>query len=80
MAVRPVQISLDEKLLRRIDADPESRRSGRSAFVRAAVSLYLRAKERKRIDEAIERAYGGQADALLEEMTTLMESQSWPKK
>jgi metal-responsive CopG/Arc/MetJ family transcriptional regulator len=46
MAAKPVQVSLDQELLRRIDRDPEARKLGRSAFIRNAVSTYLRAKER----------------------------------
>jgi len=39
--VRPVQISMDAALLRRIDADPEVRQRGRSAFIRSAIEMYL---------------------------------------
>jgi metal-responsive CopG/Arc/MetJ family transcriptional regulator len=44
MASRPVQISIDEELLERIDEDAEAREKGRSAFIRAAVEWYLSAK------------------------------------
>jgi metal-responsive CopG/Arc/MetJ family transcriptional regulator len=46
MSARPVQISLDSELLSQIDADPEVRERGRSAFIRSAVELYLKAKQR----------------------------------
>jgi hypothetical protein len=39
MAAKPVQISIDSALLERVDADPETRARGRSAFVRAAIWL-----------------------------------------
>lgn len=78
MSVRPVQISLDEDLLARIDADPEARAEGRSAFVRAAVALYLRVKERRAIDDALRRAYQGEADAMLSEAEGLVGAQAWP--
>lgn len=78
MSARPVQISMDTELLRRIDADPEVQRRGRSAFVRSALRFYLRAKERTEIDSAICRAYGGEADHLAEEIDDLMEMQAWP--
>jgi metal-responsive CopG/Arc/MetJ family transcriptional regulator len=68
MGARAVKISLDAELLRRVDRDPEVRKLGRSAFVRSAIDLYLRAKERRADDEAIRRAYGGQADAMLGEV------------
>jgi hypothetical protein len=80
MAARPVQLSIDEDLLRRIDRDPEARRLGRSAFVRAAVRLYLEAKERRGVDEAIHRAYAGKADDLLAEIRDLIGRQAWPAR
>ena len=78
MAARPVQISMDEELLRRIDRDPEAKEKGRSAFVRAAAELYLRAKERRRIDDSIRRAYSDKSDDLLGEIQDLLGTQSWP--
>jgi metal-responsive CopG/Arc/MetJ family transcriptional regulator len=78
MASKPVQISLDQQLLRRIDRDPETRQRGRSAFIRNAVSTYLRAKERHQVDEAIRRAYEGKDDEMLSEVEALIGSQAWP--
>jgi metal-responsive CopG/Arc/MetJ family transcriptional regulator len=69
---------MDSELLDRIDTDPEVRERGRSAFVRAAVRLYLAAKERRDIDARIFQAYAGEADQLLEEAEALMGGQSWP--
>ena len=80
MPSRPVQVSIDESLLRRIDRDPEAKKSGRSAFIRSAVSLYLRAKERRDVDDAIRTAYDGKSAALLEEIEDLLGAQSWPEK
>jgi metal-responsive CopG/Arc/MetJ family transcriptional regulator len=80
MAARAVQISLDEPLLRRIDADPQARKIGRSAFIRSAVLVYLEAKRRRSTDEAIRRAYSGKADDLLADVEELMGAQAWPKK
>ena len=80
MAAKPVQISIDTNLLRRIDAQPETRKRGRSAFVRSAIETYLRAKERREIDEAIGAAYGTAADALVAEVEDLLEAQAWPDK
>lgn len=78
MPAKPVQISMDTALLRRIDADPEARRKGRSAFVRSAVRLYLTAKERRDVERRIAEAYTGEADSLLEEIEDLMGEQAWP--
>ena len=78
MPARPVQISMDAEFLRRIDADPEVRRRGRSAFIRSAIEMYLRARQRREIDEQLRNAYGGHADELLEEVSDLMDAQEWP--
>lgn len=79
MAVKPVQISMDGELLRKVDADPEAREKGRSAFIRSAVRLYLSAKERRRVDERISQAYSGQADGMLDEISDLVGAQAWPE-
>lgn len=78
MPAKPVQISLDVELLDRIDADPEVRERGRSAFIRSAVRLYLEAKGRRDIERRLAEAYSGEADALLHEAEALMDRQSWP--
>jgi metal-responsive CopG/Arc/MetJ family transcriptional regulator len=80
MPAKPVQISLDTSLLKRIDRDPETRKLGRSAFVRSAIELYLRAKERRETDDAIRRAFGSQADTMLSEVESFLETQAWPEK
>jgi metal-responsive CopG/Arc/MetJ family transcriptional regulator len=80
MAAKPVQISLDGELLRRIDRDPEAKKLGRSGFVRNAVSAYLQAKERRDIDAAIRKAYEAEADDLVGEVENLIEAQAWPER
>jgi metal-responsive CopG/Arc/MetJ family transcriptional regulator len=78
MTARPVQISMDSDLLDQIDADSEVREKGRSAFIRSAVQLYLKAKERREIEARLVQAYAGEAGSLLEEIEALMGQQSWP--
>ena len=78
MPAKPVQISIDEDLLRRVDAQPETRERGRSAFVRSAIESYLRAKKRREMDEAISSAFGTHADAMLDEVNGLLDAQTWP--
>jgi metal-responsive CopG/Arc/MetJ family transcriptional regulator len=78
MPARPVQISMDAELLRRIDADPEVRERGRSVFIRSAIEMYLRARQRREIDEQFRKAYAGQADEMLAEISDLMDAQAWP--
>jgi hypothetical protein len=48
------------------------------AFIRAAVRLYLSAKERRELDARLVRAYGGEADAMLGEVAQLIGAQEWP--
>lgn len=69
---------MDTELLRRIDADPEARERGRSAFIRSAVEMYLRARRRREIDAQIADAYAESAEELLDEVTDLLSGQEWP--
>ena len=78
MPSKPVQVSIDVDLLRRIDRDPETRERGRSAFIRSAAELYLDAKNKRSVDAQLRRAYAGVADSLLEEIEDLVSAQSWP--
>lgn len=77
MPAKPLQISMDTELLKRIDADPEARAKGRSAFIRSAVQLYLTIKDRQEIEAGLTQAYGGKADDLLNEIENLLNSQAW---
>jgi hypothetical protein len=77
---KPVQISIDEDLLRRVDADPETKKKGRSAVVRSALLLYLRSKQSRKVDDLILEAFGGAAGDMLDEVDSLIEAQTWPKK
>lgn len=80
MPAKPVQVSIDTELLRRIDRDPETRKKGRSAFIRSAVEMYLAAKRRQEIDSQLTDAYDGQANAVLDEIAELLDRQSWPSE
>lgn len=78
MSAKPVQISLDTDLLDRIDADPETRARGRSAFVRSAVERYLAVKQRQGIEESIAAAYRDRGESALAEVADLLDAQAWP--
>jgi metal-responsive CopG/Arc/MetJ family transcriptional regulator len=78
MTAKRVQVSFDTELLHRIDLDPEARKRGRSAFIRAAVELYRAAKERQKIESRLAQAYAGGADSMLAEVTELLGRQAWP--
>ena len=80
MAAKPVQVSLDTELLDRIDADPETRARGRSAFVRSAVERYLAMTERKAVEESIASAYRDSGESVLAEIADLLDAQEWPEK
>lgn len=79
MAARSVQISLDETLLREIDRRKETKKLGRSAFIRRAIQLYLELERRREIDAAYARAYGGREDEVFDEFAELLRSQAWPE-
>ena len=79
MPTRPVQISIDQDLLQRLDADPETKQKGRSALIAAAVELYLRAKQRRDTEARIAAAYSGQAAAMAEEVSDFIDAQAWPE-
>jgi metal-responsive CopG/Arc/MetJ family transcriptional regulator len=69
---------MDSDLLDQIDADAEAREKGRSAFIRSAVQLYLKVKERREVDARLIQAYAGEAGSLLDEVEDLMGRQAWP--
>ena len=55
--MKAIQITIDERLLSRLDADPEVKRIGRSAVFRRAVDAYLRERRRRLVGDAYRRAY-----------------------
>lgn len=55
--MRAIEVTFDEKLLARLDADPETKSMGRSAVLRRAVALHLRQKRDRSISDAYRRAY-----------------------
>jgi predicted transcriptional regulator len=69
--MKAVQVTLDEKLLAQLDADPEVKRDGRSAVMRRATAEYLRRKQRASIADAYRRGYragtGGELEAWADE-------------
>lgn len=70
---------MDENLLKRLDADEEVRRKGRSAVLRRAAAEYLRRSRKRRIAEAYERAYRG-APGLGDEFAGWEGEVSWPER
>lgn len=66
--MKAIQITVGERLLSRLDADPEVKRVGRSAVFRRAIDAYLRARRKRLIGDAYRRAYqrGGTSSRELE--------------
>jgi metal-responsive CopG/Arc/MetJ family transcriptional regulator len=77
--MKVVQVVLDEKLLRRLDADEEVRRFGRSAVIRRAAAEYLRRSRARRIAQAYRMAYAGD-EGLGEEFAGWENEGSWPAR
>ncbi|HTO88938.1 MAG TPA: ribbon-helix-helix domain-containing protein [Thermoanaerobaculia bacterium] len=77
--MKPIQILIDEPLLKRLDSDDEVRRVGRSAVLRRAAAEYLRRSRLKRVSEAYRRAYAVK-DGLGEEFAGWEDEGSWPAK
>ncbi len=75
--MKPVQVMLDEDLLRRLAESEEVRERGRSEVVRRAVDAYLRRQEAERIARQYRRAYETQ-DALNEELAGWTGEGEWP--
>ena len=56
--MKTIQITIDEKLLAKLDAAEEVRQMGRSAVLRRAVSEYLGRQRRADITNRYRQAYG----------------------
>jgi metal-responsive CopG/Arc/MetJ family transcriptional regulator len=56
--MKAIQVTFDEKLLARLDEDPEVKKVGRSEVMRRAVASYLRGRRSEAIRGAYKRAYG----------------------
>ncbi|OLC47051.1 MAG: hypothetical protein AUH43_12640 [Acidobacteria bacterium 13_1_40CM_65_14] len=76
--MKPVQVLFDEPLLRRLDADEEVRRLGRSAVLRRAVAEYLRKRRARTTAERYRRAYG-KREGLGEEFRGWEDQGAWPE-
>ena len=77
--MKAIQITVDDDLLARLDADPEVKKLGRSAVFRRAVDAYLRQRRRHAIGDAYRRAYGGETGAPTE-LEGWADEGVWPAK
>ena len=79
MDMKPVQVMLDERLIARLDADPEVKKFGRSAVLRRAASEYLRRAHSRRIADAYQAAYR-RSGGLGDEFAGWEDEGAWPAK
>ena len=75
--MKAIQITLEEDLIRDLDADERVKAIGRSALLRQLAREYLRRERERRIDEQYARAYGdgGQDDS---DWSAWEEEGNWP--
>jgi metal-responsive CopG/Arc/MetJ family transcriptional regulator len=79
MYMKAIQVTLDEELLARLDADDEVRRDGRSAVLRRAADEYLRRRRKRAIADQYVNAYGAKP-GLGKEFAGWEEEGSWPER
>jgi metal-responsive CopG/Arc/MetJ family transcriptional regulator len=77
--MRAIQITLDDALLARLDADEEVRRDGRSAVLRRAADEYLRKRRKRAIAEQYAKAYRGSPN-LDDEFSGWEGEGAWPER
>lgn len=75
--MKAIQVTLDEALLARLDADAEVRRDGRSAVLRRAADEYLRRRRKRAIAEQYTRAYS--EGNLADEFAGWEQEGTWPE-
>lgn len=77
--MKAIQVTLDDALLARLDADDEVRRDGRSAVIRRATAEYLRRRRKHAIADQYARAYGANPD-LGDEFSGWENEGAWPEQ
>ncbi len=77
--MKAVQVLFDDALLRRLDADAEVKKIGRSAVLRRAAAEYLRKRRARTTDEAYRRAYT-RRDGLGAEFRGWEDEGAWPER
>jgi metal-responsive CopG/Arc/MetJ family transcriptional regulator len=77
--MKAIQVTVDEALLARLDADDEVRRDGRSAVIRRATDEYLRRRRTRSIADQYARAYGANPD-LGDEFRGWEHEGAWPEQ
>jgi metal-responsive CopG/Arc/MetJ family transcriptional regulator len=75
--MKAIQMTMDEKLLRELDATEEVKREGRSALMRRAVAEYLERRRRQDITQRYRKAYRG-TKGLGDEFEGWKDQGEWP--
>ena len=75
--MKTIQITMDETLLAKLDADEETQRDGRSAVLRRAVSEYLKHRWLAAIAARYRKAYADRA-GLSKEFEGWVNEGVWP--
>ena len=75
--MKTIQITIDEKLLTKLDSDEETQRDGRSAVLRRALTEYLQNRRRSTIAKSYRRAYKGK-EGLSKEFDGWEDEGVWP--
>ena len=76
--MKAIQVTLDDALLARLDADEEVRRDGRSAVLRRAADQYLSGKRKRALAEQYGKAYGASVAGLGSEFDGWDDEGAWP--
>ena len=77
--MKTIQITMDERLLAKLDSDQETKRDGRSAVFRRAVAEYLNHRRRKAIASRYQQAYSGKT-GIGREFEGWEDEGTWPKE
>jgi metal-responsive CopG/Arc/MetJ family transcriptional regulator len=75
--MKAIQVSFDEGLLHRLDADPDVKKVGRSEVMRRAVAVYLHRRRADAIRDAYVKAYGDRKSQG-DDLTGWSDEGSWP--
>jgi metal-responsive CopG/Arc/MetJ family transcriptional regulator len=78
IGMKAIQVTLDDALLARLDADEEVRRDGRSAVIRRAADEYLRRRRKRAIAEQYTAGYGS-STGLGREFRGWEDEAAWPE-
>jgi metal-responsive CopG/Arc/MetJ family transcriptional regulator len=77
--MKPIQIMMDEDLLKAFDQEEEVLKNGRSAVLRRIIAEYLTRRRRRGIAADYIRAYGTETNPLGEEFDGWKEEGEWPE-